>query len=277
MRRRPRLAVLVVFVLGVAVVLVAQSVAALTAYPPPSTESTKAVFIVKCKFSHQKQVDPIVAPGQVSAHLHDFFGNRSTDSTSTYTSMVSSGTTCGLLGDTAGYWMQSLYTPSGALVQPVAAFAYYRNKPVAYGTTTPFPRDFRLIAGGVGAFPNAGWSCDQDAANMTVNPPDCGTSKLVAHVRFPNCWNGALDSPDHRSHVVYPTGTGSTACPVTHPIKLPEIFLHVRYPSGVKAGRMSDGTLAPHADFWNTWQQTKLEQVVRDCLQQGKNCGSLTG
>jgi hypothetical protein len=276
MKRRPRLVALVVVALGVAVVVAAQSIAGLTAYPPPSTESTKGVFIVRCLFSHQKQVDPIVAPGRVSAHLHDFFGNRSTDSTSTYDSMVASGTTCGLRADTGAYWIQSLYTPSGALVKPVAAFAYYRNKPVKYGTTMPFPKDFRLIAGGVGSS-NAGWSCEQDAASMTATPPDCGSKKLVAHVRFPNCWNGALDSPDHRSHVVYPAGTGSTACPSTHPIKLPEIFLHVRYPSGVKAGSMSDGTLAPHADFWNTWQQTKLEQVVHDCLQLGKSCGTLTG
>ena len=277
MKRRPRLVALVVLALGITVVVVAQSVAALTAYPPPSTESTKAVFIVRCLFSHQKQVDPIVSPGTTSAHLHDFFGNRSTNSTSTYTSMTSSGTTCGLLGDTGAYWIQSLYTPSGALVKPVAAFVYFRNKPVKYGTTMPFPKDFRLIAGGVGAFPNAGWSCEQDAASMTATPPDCGSGKLVAHVRFPNCSNGALDSANHRSHVVYPTGTGSTACPSTHPIKLPEIFLHVRYPSGVKAGRMSDGTLAPHADFWNTWQQLKHEQVVRDCLQAGRNCGELIG
>ncbi|HEU4356046.1 MAG TPA: DUF1996 domain-containing protein, partial [Actinomycetota bacterium] len=218
----------------------------------------------------------IVAPGKVSAHLHDFFGNRSTDSTSTYASMVSSGTTCVLSGDTGAYWMNSLYTTSGTLVKPVAALVYFRNKPVAYGTTMPFPKDFRLIAGGVGSS-NAGWSCDQNAAGMTATPPDCGTAKLVAHVRFPNCWNGALDSPDHRSHVVYPVGTGSTACPSSHPIKLPEIFLHVRYPSGVKAGVMSDGTLSPHADFWNTWQQPTHEKVVHDCLQLGTNCGSLTG
>lgn len=276
MKGRPRLVALVVVALGIAVVVAAQSLAALNGYPPPSTESTKGVFIVRCKLSHQKQVDPIVAPGRVSAHLHDFFANRSTDSTSTYASMIASGTTCELLADTGAYWMQSLYTPAGTLVKPQAALVYYRNKPVTYGTTTPFPKDFRLIAGGVGSA-NAGWSCDQDAANMTPTPPDCGTGKLVAHVRFPNCWNGALDSADHRSHVVYATGSGSTACPSTHPIKLPEIFLHVRYPSGTKAGVMSDGTLSPHADFWNTWQQAKLEQVVHDCLQLGKNCGALTG
>ena len=276
MRRRPRRVVLALSVAFAGIVVTAQAVAALTAYPPPATESTKGVFIVRCTFSHQKQVDPIISPNAASHHLHDFFGNRSTDSTSTYASMIGAGTTCAFSGDTGAYWTPSLYSTTGSLVKPVAAFVYFRNKPVAYGTTMPFPRDFRLVAGGSGP-PYSGWSCEQNASSMSATPPDCGSGKLVAHVRFPNCSNGALDSANHRSHVVYPTGTGSTACPSTHPIKLPEIFLHVRYPSGVKAGRLSDGTLMPHADFWNTWQQPALEQKVRECLQLGRDCGALTG
>lgn len=280
MKRRPRLVALVVLALGITVVVVAQSVAALSAYPPPSTESTKGVFVVKCTFSHRKQVDPIVRPGPagtLSGHLHDFFGNRSTDSFSTYSSMVVAGTTCGLAGDTAGYWTPTLVAPDGTLVKPVRAFAYYRNKPVKYGTTMPFPKDFRLIAGGVGSYPNAGWSCEQDAANMVPAPLYCGSLKMELHVRFPNCWDGVRsDSPDHRSHVTYAV---DNKCPSTHPVKLPEIFLHVRYPTGASGTgyKLADGTVSPHADFWNTWQQAKHEQVVRDCLQAGRNCGELIG
>jgi hypothetical protein len=30
-----------------------------------------------------------------------------------------------------------------------------------------------------------------------------------------------------------------------------------------------------HADFWNTWQQERLDQLVRDCLAAGVHCGSV--
>src|SRR5680860_534088 len=75
-------------------------------YAAPSTESEHASFRVECPFSHRKQVDPIVAPGPKgtqSAHIHDFFGNESVDSNSTYQSMLKAPTTCGLSADKAGY------------------------------------------------------------------------------------------------------------------------------------------------------------------------------
>jgi hypothetical protein len=269
MKVRLAVATVVLFAVGISAAF------GLTAASALSTETSAGVFVVRCPFSHQKQVDPIVAPGKMSGHLHDFMGNKSTDSNSTYSSMIAAGTTCGFLADKAGYWTPSLIAPNGTIVKPRTSFAYYRNKPVKYGTTTPFPPDFRLIAGGVGTGPPiSGWSCEQDAANMVATPPNCGSQMLVLHVRFPNCSNGAKDSADHRSHVRY---AGST-CPSTHPIKLPEIFLHVRYPvPGGSGYKLSDGTVSPHADFWNTWQQIGLEAQVRRCLNVGINCGTLTG
>jgi hypothetical protein len=266
--------------LAVAMPLVAVSAVSVTANAAP-TETAKGVFIIRCQFSHSKQVDPIVKPGPpgtLSAHMHDFFGNNSTDSFSTYNSMIASTTTCGLKGDKAGYWAPSLVAPNGTLVKPQAVLVYYRNNPVKYGTTTAFPKDFRMVEGGVGTGPpTAGWSCDQQASNMVATPPSCGSQKMVAHVRFPSCWDGKnLDSPTHRTHVAYAVGS---SCPSGYPVKVPEIFLHVRYPNGISgpAYKLSDGTQMPHMDFWNTWDQATLEKEVHDCLQAGKNCGELTG
>ena len=250
------------------------------AHPAAATETSNGLFIVRCKFSHQKQVDPIITPGPSgtrSGHMHDFFGNRSVDSNSTYQSASTASTTCGLLADTAGYWSPSLVAPNGALIKPRAMFAYYRNRPVRYGTTVAFPRDFRLVAGGVGTYPHSGWSCEQDAKNLVPTPPSCGSKLLVLHVKFPNCWDGVrTDSADHRSHTAYPQ---NDRCPSSHPVKVPEIFLHVRYPRGVSGSsyRLSDGTQAPHADFWNVWKQDALEGLVRRCLNAGVNCGTQTG
>ncbi|MGH3065765.1 MAG: DUF1996 domain-containing protein [Gaiellaceae bacterium] len=264
-----------ILTVGVSVALAATS----ATYPPPSTETANGLFIVNCPFSHRKQVDPIVNPGTPSGHMHDFLGNRSIDSNSTYASASVAATTCAFSGDRAGYWVPTLVAPNGSFVTPRRALVYYRNKPVKYGTTIAFPPDFRLIAGGVGVGPpHAGWSCEQDAANMVATPPNCGSGIMVLHVKFPNCWNGvSTDSVNHRSHVVYPTS--SSTCPSTHPVKVPEIFLHVRYQPGASGSgyKLSDGTVSPHADFWNTWQQPKLELLVKDCLRAGKSCGQVSG
>ncbi len=45
--------------------------------------------------------------GTPSGHMHEFFGNVSTDSDSTYDSMIAAGITCGLSADTAGCWIPS--------------------------------------------------------------------------------------------------------------------------------------------------------------------------
>ena len=77
--------------IGVSVALAATS----ATYPPPSTEAAAGTFIVNCPFSHRKQVDPIVNPGPSgtkSGHMHDFLGNRSVDSNSTYASMTAAAT-----------------------------------------------------------------------------------------------------------------------------------------------------------------------------------------
>jgi hypothetical protein len=46
-----------------------------------------------------------------------------------------------------------------------------------------------------------------------------------------SCWDGVnLDSPNHRDHVSYPargTFQSNGACPASHPVKLPQIFLEV--------------------------------------------------
>lgn len=50
-------------------------------------------------------------------------------------------------------------------------------------------------------------------------------------VTFPTCWDGEnVDSPDHRSHVAYPSsGTFESEgrCPDSHPVRLPQLMYEV--------------------------------------------------
>jgi hypothetical protein len=246
--------------------------------PLASTETKDGKFIVKCGFSHRKHVDPIVAPGKISGHLHDFYGNRSTAADSTYTSMTAARTTCTHSADTAAYWAPTIYDARNRAVKAVTAFAYYRNKPVRFSKTVPFPADFRMLAGGVGTYPATFWKCFRQAdVHRYRRPPKCVGDFLVGTVLFPNCWDGVRrDSRDHRSHVTYPV---RSACPATHPVKLPDVRFFVRYPkgSGGRGWHLSDGTTALHADYWNTWRQPTHERPVRDCLNAGVDCGRVRG
>ncbi len=60
----------------------------------------------------------------------------------------------------------------------------------------------------------------------------CGGGWRVS-VHFPSCWDGKnTDSPDHKSHVAYPTsGTFESggACPSTHPVKIPQVMYEVMF------------------------------------------------
>jgi hypothetical protein len=76
--------------------------------------------------------------------------------------------------------------------------------------------------------------------------------------------------------MAYATGS---SCPSSHPVKVPEIFLHARFQPGASGPgyRLSDGTISPHADFWNTWVQASLVDLVNRCLRAGRDCGQVTG
>jgi hypothetical protein len=89
--------------------------------------SSDPSFVVRCDFSHQNSDDPIVAPGQRGgSHLHDFFGNRSTNYASTYRSLRAAATTCFNPADTAAYWIPTVYW-NDITLRPSHALFYYRT------------------------------------------------------------------------------------------------------------------------------------------------------
>lgn len=272
------------FVSGITLTVL--TVAGLAIVPSAHAAVGGGVFSIRCAFSHSAQVDPIVAPGRLgtlSAHQHDFFGAQATSSDSTLVSMQSSGTSCPLSADTAGYWVPSLYK-QGRKVLPRSMFAYYRS-PVGV-IVTPFPSDLRMIAGADTRFPPApdrpqrglSWACS-DSGPFSAQPLNCGTRKLKAHVHFPECWNGYLDAFDHRAHMAYASGR---KCPASHPTLLPKLSIHVTYDlNDGRGATLSSDMGAPggtqlHADFWNSWNQGILEFIVAACLNTGKSCKQRT-
>jgi hypothetical protein len=237
-------------------------------------------FISSCGFSHRAPDDPIVFPGRPGAsHDHSFVGNRSTNASSSLESLLAGGTTCrNRPGDTAGYWMPSLYVGS-QLVTPLGATIYYRRKSTRH--VQAFPPGFRMIAGdsvATTAQPLAVtfWNCGaQVDIRPQSTPPTCPESRgsmLRLHVNFPSCWDGKnLDSANHKSHVAY---AERGRCPSRYPLSLPAISLIYRYPTlgGPTVSLASGGVYSGHADFFNAWNQAALQRLVDNCLNALRHC-----
>lgn len=74
-------------------------------------------FRAECRTSHRGPNDPIVFPGQTGvSHIHEFFGNRTTDANSTLQSLRLGSTNCDPAVDLSAYWTPTLYQNG----QPVA-------------------------------------------------------------------------------------------------------------------------------------------------------------
>ena len=260
----------------------ASALAVALAPPPPADASMsgrprgRANFVSSCAYSHSAPDDPIVRPGEPgAAHLHDFFGNTTTDAGSTAESLRGRSTTCRRGLDTAAYWTPALYD-GGRLVRPRTVAAYYQTAGKEPATIQPFPAGLRMVAGpGPGT---AQWACSRrgrDSTTSATGPPDCREGDdLVVRVFFPDCWDGRnLDSADHHSHMAYNVGG---TCPASHPVPVPRLRLGFHYRGTDGGGDVtlsSGGPDTAHADFFNAWDQAELERLVRDCLDAAVHCG----
>jgi Domain of unknown function (DUF1996) len=236
-------------------------------------------FVSSCTFSHRAPDDPIVFFGQPGAsHDHSFVGNTGTNASSTLESLLANGTTCHRPGDTAAYWMPTLYV-NGQAVTPNHAQIYYRRKTMRH--VEAFPPGFRMVAGDAKAtsaqplrvtFWNCGVGAGIAPTSTVPTCPDARRNALRLHVTFPSCWDGKnLDSASHQSHVMYPI---QGRCPSKFAHALPQISLIYRYPT-TGAGNVflaSGGQVSGHADFFNGWRQSDLQALVDGCLNALRHC-----
>jgi len=87
---------------------------------------------------------------------------------------------------------------------------------------------------------------------------------------MPTCWNGELDSNNHKDHMAYTVdGTVAGACPVGFDRRLPhlQVFVRIMNYKGDKyrytlSDRKDD---AWHVDFFGGWEEGKLEEIIAGC------------
>lgn len=253
-------------------------------------------FDIGCEYSHSLPDDPIMHPGMPGmSHLHDFFGFERTDAFSTPEQMLAdltedrSLTTCTERNDpeefpafnASGYWTPAVYL-NGERLLPNHVHIYYRNN--GGGPVEPFPLGFKVIVGDPLNPPEEQrgfirWFCgNPGAGRIDQIPEDCaGQQGIKAEAKTPACWNGELDSFDHRSHV------RQTPCGPDYPRRLPSLTLHFAYNVQGQFGRRIDPstdeiTLASgpmhtfHADYLSAWNPDRLAFLVDFCLNQHQDC-----
>src|SRR5215471_4379060 len=258
----------------------------------PGEDDSNVLWQMLCAIDHFGPDDPIVFPGQPGeSHMHSFYGNTTTGANSTGASLMAAPSTCGRnmqTSDRSAYWIPSLYKKNadGSLTlvknSDQQMFIYYRRPGGTGGPKVqPFPPGLRMLAGSAAATsPQPLWVVQWDCSGGPEYPsmPQCpgGPSQsLHASIEFPSCWDGRqLDSPDHRSHMVY-GNPDSGACPADHPVSLPQITYEIDYP-GITGGPQytlsSHGAYTMHADFMAAWDPQVQNALVTGCLNAGLHC-----
>jgi hypothetical protein len=251
-------------------------------YVPPNAYFHE--FQANCSVTHELPDDPIVFPNQPGAsHMHTFLGNvGTTGNTTTVAQFQSSITTCLAPGDKSGYWMPTMYNGNTPILPIGPQVIYYKTGVIDYTSVRPFPPGLRYLVGSPSqseaqfqALPGTveGWECGNSYFNWDF-PASCPAgSQLNIRLQSPSCWDGLyLDTPDHKSHMAYPT---NGVCPADHPVAVPMIEFKMAFPvSGdLSQLRLSSGRgYSFHFDFFNDWDPATLQAMVTHCVNGGLQC-----
>ncbi len=201
-------------------------------------------FVVTCRLSHELPDDPIVHPGKPGAsHRHSFFGNMTTSARSTQESMAGAPTTCSDPLDTGAYWAPS---PAGRTLR-----AYYDRGSVDQQTVTAPPVGTKLISGNPSASTPVGIDTVAFRCGVISDGPDRGEWLPEAPSA---CGGGAL--PIVRFTFAQCAGRCTDESPRFARLRLVMDW----------AGQSPMG-IAPHADFWNTWNQARLDELTAVCIR----------
>ena len=262
------------------------AIGVLTPLATAKAAPSPAGWVVRCEFVRHLKDDPIVYPGGPGAsHLHAFWGNKTTNASSTHRSLLNGATSCGLNEDRAAYWTPAAYAGT-ALLTPMRGSFYYRSRTYPSSAVRAFPPGLKVIAGNgsaTGPQPTRVlyWDCDGGGSDANLDHPvNCGTGSVSANITFPDCWDGVhTDSADHKSHMAYsvdPDSDRRHTCPAAHRVPVPRLTYSLVFPvhDGTKLKLSSGPHFTMHADFFNGWVQSKLDSLVTTCIRGQIDCGT---
>lgn len=250
----------------------------LIAAAPSAAPVRVSEFVADCPPSHRAPDDPIVSPGSPgNSHMHEFFGNRSTDAFTTAKSLRSTPTTCRPRADRSAYWVPVLYDDDGNPIDVLEGTFYYVSDHEDRDELRLWPRGLRMVAGYDHGPPGGAgqWSCRGSGFPSERFIPPCPEGHpLELFLNFPDCWDGGRrDSADHHSHMAYST---AGRCPSRHPVPVPGLRYKLLYDSlggsEVELSIGADESMLTHGDFFDAWKRSALRRRVRDCLRVQVKC-----
>ncbi|KAI0552153.1 hypothetical protein F4679DRAFT_571825 [Xylaria curta] len=124
--------------------------------------------------------------------------------------------------------------------------------------------------------------------NKTFTDANCPDG-LRLELMFPSCWNGELDSEDHKSHVAYPDLVGNGNCPDTHTKRLVTLFYETIWDTNAAQFQGKSGSFVIsngdrtgfgyHGDFMAGWDPAFLQEAIETCTNESgelSDCGLFT-
>ncbi|PYH78299.1 hypothetical protein BO82DRAFT_435088 [Aspergillus uvarum CBS 121591] len=279
------------------------------------TDVANAFWRLPCRGrSGVARIDPIMAPGIPSDHVHAVHGSGGFSMSANEASLKqSSCTSCAVTQDKSAYWAPALYfvhqNGDAELVNEVGGMlAYYL---LNGENVTAFPENLRMMAGDtylrdfpwpIPDPPQSEWSGNDlkqealrqkavgfNCLNYQKDPePSLGrhflpnktyldehcTEGVRFELMFPSCWNGKdIDTPDHKSHLAYPSLVMDGECPKGFEHRLVSLFYESIWDTYAFKSQKGNFVLANgdptgygyHGDFMYGWDSQVLQQAVDTC------------
>ncbi len=216
-----------------------------------------------CFRSHESTADAIFRPTTMPpAHLHVFFGNKTTDNDSTYASLRAGETECKQEDDKSAWWNPAVYWGDQKINAGRAVIYFQPSDNLPKEQIKLFPPGFEAIARG------PKFQCGNGDFKTTPFK-SCDADNMKIRLTYKQCLNPNSDVVEENL-----VGPVNGRCPTTHPKQLPEIQYDLTFPLPDSTGPITvAGTTGPHqdpttfhSDFVNAWNQDRLKELIQDCI-----------